>query len=430
MIKLYSLLFLGLMLTASCDPQEPDNYEPKEPVSQGRSTKRGVSFNFQFTEDFETLSAGIAWSYNWGTSQSILLDDLVAEKKIDYCPMAWNGINEDVLRQYVSAHPACKYLLGFNEPNLTDQANMTPEQAAQKWPALKAIADELGLKLISPAMNYGTLAGYSNPIDWLDEFFTLVPLDDVEGIAIHCYMPNASSVKSYIDMFRKYNKPIWLTEFCAWDGLNENSYTAEGQQQYMSDILNYLESDPDIFRYAWFIPRGSGSEDKFPYMFLLKSFETGVLTDLGKIFVQMSTQDTGIYYVEQQQIEAEHYSAISISESVNGYWTTGPRLRVTTEAPNETLELYNFLPQQWVDYQVLIDRSKDFRLDLRYATFIDSEVEIEIDGVSEGTFELANTGQDFIWNTASIQLPLEEGRHTLRIRCLKGRICMNWLRLE
>ncbi len=428
-MKLYVLLFLSsILLISGCDP-DSGKYDPKDPVAQPKSLKRGVSFNFQNIEDMEVLSPGLAWSYNWGSSQSSILDSVVNSNQIDYCPMAWNGINASALRLYVSKHPACKYLLGFNEPNLTDQANMTPTQAADRWPALKSVAEELGLKLISPAMNYGNLSGYSDPIVWLDEFFSLVPLNEIDGIAIHCYMPNASSVKTYIDKFKKYGKPIWLTEFCAWDGLNAASYTAEGQQQYLSDILNYLESDPDIFRYAWFIPRGSGSEDSFPYMFLLKSTEKGTLTDLGKIFIGMSGQDSGVYFVEQQIIEAEQYNSISISESVNNTWVTGPRVRVTSDSPDESLELYSFLPGQWVEYQVQIDRSKDFTMELRYACFIDSEIEIEIDGIVEATMVLENTEEDTAWNSASCVLTIKEGQHSFRIRSAKGRLCLNWFRL-
>ncbi|MFZ5940613.1 MAG: glycosyl hydrolase [Bacteroidota bacterium] len=419
-----------LFFSFSCDPRGTEPLVPEGPFTQGRSVKRGVSFNFQNAVDIKVLGKGVSWSYNWAPSFSPLHDTAVDSLKMDYCPMAWNSINEAALREYISSHPDCRYLLGFNEPNMTSQSDMTPSQAAMEWVKVKGLANELGLKMISPALNYGNLPGYSDPIVWLDEFFSLVPLEDVEGIAVHCYMPGVYSVVSFLEKFKKYGKPIWLTEFCAWDGLNENSFTAEGQQQFMSDMINYLESDPDIFRYAWFIPRGGGSEDNFPYMFLLKATSQGTLTDLGKIFVGMSSLDTSIYYAEQQIIEAEHYNSISISESLNGTWVSGPRVRVTSEAPNESLELYNFLPQQWVEYRLRAEKSKVYSLEFRYATFIDSEIEIEIDGIQETVLNLENTGQDYIWNTVGLELTLSEGRHIIRITPSKGRICLNWLRFS
>ena len=47
-----------------------------------------------------------------------------------------------------------KYLLGFNEPNFKNQANMTPAQAVEVWPRLEAIAEEFGLGLVGLAVNY------------------------------------------------------------------------------------------------------------------------------------------------------------------------------------------------------------------------------------------------------------------------------------
>lgn len=424
-MKFTAVFFIIILLLTSCGPYE-DDYVPRSPESQGRSAKRGVSFNFQLEDDLELLSQGISWSYNWGVSQSSLFDALVSEKDIDFCPMAWNGVNDIELRAYVNSHPDCKYLLAFNEPNLVDQANMTPQQAAEKWGDVKAIATELNLDIISPAVNYGTLEGYTDPIVWLDEFFSLVPLEDVEGIAIHCYMSSPTALRSYVERFKKYDKPIWLTEFCAWDGLSENNYSVEKQQEFMSDVLNYLESEPAIFRYAWFIPRG-GSEEDFPYMYLLKNTSTAELTALGSIYLQLSSQDTSVYYVEQQIIEAEKYSSISFSESEGEVWGSGPKVRVTSEAPNESLELYNFLPGQWVEYQILADRSRDFSIELRYACFVDSEVSIEIDGQQETSLLLDNTSKEYIWRTAKTSLPIDGGKHTIRITLSKGMICMNWL---
>jgi len=416
------ILVIGFI---SCSKE--DTYVIKEPINQSKSLKRGVSFSYNLIDDVSVLGKGISWSYNWAPSQGAEFDEAMEQNQIDFCPMAWNGINNDLLREYVSRNPDCEYLLAFNEPNLTNQANMTPQAAAQKWGDIKSIADELGLKIISPAMNYGTLEGYHDPIVWLDEFFSLIPESDVDGIAVHCYMPNAGALKSYIQRFKKYNKPIWLTEFCAWEG----NVTPESQQKFMADAINYLEADPDIFRYAWFIPRWSGGENEFPYMPLLKNSTTSQLTELGKIFTQMSTQDNSIYYVEQQIIEAEHYSSISITESIGtDNWVNGPRVRLTTESPNKSLELYNFLPGQWVEYQVEIDRNKEFDLEIRYASFMDSDISIEIDGIPETAFLLQSTVEEFIWNSAIIPVNLKKGKQTIRIKLDAGTFCMNWLRLN
>jgi membrane carboxypeptidase/penicillin-binding protein len=74
--------------------------------------------------------------------------------------------------------------------------------------------------------------------------------------------------------------------------------------KYMSDALNYLEANPLVARYAWFIPRANGSIESYPYMQLLTKTTPYALSELGKVYVNMSTQDKSIYYPEQQKIPA------------------------------------------------------------------------------------------------------------------------------
>lgn len=425
----YIVILLLLLSLSACDNEDnnSDDYPTFSPVEQKKSTKRGVAFNFQFVEDISVLGDAVSWSYNWGHSQNEIYDDSVKSYGIDFCPMAWNSIDINLLSAHVTRYPECQYLLAYNEPNLVDQANMTPQEAADGWGELKSAAEAMDLKIISPAMNYGTLENYYDPIKWLDEFFALVPLSDVEGIAVHCYMGNVPSLKVFVERFEKYGKPIWLTEFCAW----EDWVTLEKQKQYMSDALNYLESNPIIERYAWFIPRGNGSEDNFPYMFMLKNAYPVELTELGMIYTQMSTQDKSIYYPEAQKIEAEHYSSISIAESAEKPgWTNGPRVQQTTDAPNESLELYNFLSNHWVEYQIEPSSDKIFDFSLRYACFIDTEIDVYVDDELVSSITLINTGYNFVWNTASFPLPLEEGKQTLRLRLKKGTCHINWFQFS
>ncbi len=426
----FALIYFLLIACSNSSENELsiDSFNPSEAVVQNKSAKRGVSFKYNLLSDVDVLGKAISWSYNWGNTQDQMYDHVMDKNNIDFFPMAWNGINEELLREYISRHPDCEYILGYNEPNLIDQANMTPAQAAENWHEVKEIADELGLKIISPAVNYGTLEGYHDPIKWLDEFFTLVPLDEFSGIAIHSYMSNPNTVREYIKKFDKYKKPIWLTEFCAWDGVGAG-FTATSQREFMCDMINYLEAEPLVERYAWFIPRGNGSEYSFPYMFLLKNSPTSELTELGQVFTQLSTQDKSIYYVEQQQIEAEHYSSISTATTVDkGQWVNGPKARITTDAPNETLELYNILSNQWLEYQIKVDRIKDFELLLRYASFVDSEVEILLNNTSLGSYSVKSTGEEFIWSTAKLPLDLPKGKHTLRLVVKKGMLNLNWLK--
>lgn len=430
-IKLLSLkclkLFFGGMTAVilfSCNSNAPSFYAEQY---QKRSSKRGVSYGFQIIDDTKLLSPGVSWFYNWAPDISTTLDANVQSDSLDFFPMAWNGsFDSNRIRAYKQSHPNCNYILAFNEPNLTDQANMTPQQAAEKWPPLKALADELGMKIISPAMNYGTLASYSDPIVWLDEFFKLVPLSDVDGIAIHCYMSSPGAMASYVKRFYKYNKPLWMTEFCAWE---KNITSVKSQMKFMSDAVNYLESDPKVAKYAWFIPRSSGSVDSYPFMQLLTKKHPYELSDLGKVYIHMSTMDKSTYYPVNQRIEAENYSSLDMEDAVKeGNFKTSIHLQPTTDIDGN-LEVHDFYINQWVEYQIDIQKEKRYILNLRYASQFNTVCELSLNGNSLATILLENTGSDSIWNNYLSQISFPKGKHTLRIKVADGGMRLNWLKI-
>jgi len=367
----WALLALCLAVSiSSCRGQEePETGRPEWKTSP----KRGVSYNFNFPrpnnsdsgpghnnaaiieEDMNLLGPGISWFYSWGTSPDRAVSAAADQKKLAFVPMVHRSAsNLDDVRKYVNAHPDVKYILAYNEPNFYDQANMTPAQAAQHWPQLKALARDFGLKIVSPAMNYGTMPGYSNPTKWLEEFFGTdgnpgfpnVSLNDVDAIAIHLYNDFGDNVRQYIDRFRKFGKPVWMTEFCAWDDKNGQYFkTPEFQIGFMSQAVIYMELDPLVERYAWFIPKGGkfASENDFPWNKLLTAVNPTAspnlpsLTDLGKVFVNMSACDKTVYFVPGEVIPAKDFSSNNISELVpsaplvanNKAWQDGVRFRPT-----------------------------------------------------------------------------------------------------
>jgi hypothetical protein len=108
-------------------------------LAQQRSAKRGVCWdegNQKLTDaPASKMVPGVSWYYNWGQTPQAAGTTLIGtEDGIAYLPMCWNaGFNETALRNYLSTHPEVQYLLGFNEPNFSSQANMTPQQAANAW---------------------------------------------------------------------------------------------------------------------------------------------------------------------------------------------------------------------------------------------------------------------------------------------------------
>ena len=414
---LITILLIGMAgLFAACGTNPPTPQGGTVVDYMPKSAKRGVSFSFTNLLDLPLLSPYISWDYNWGNTP---LEDAATwfdANEMDFCPMCWNGnYNPDAIRAFVAAHPSTKYLLAFNEPNLTDQANMVPSKAAELWPPVVALAKELNLKLVSPAMNYGTLAGYSDPVKWLDEFFAQpgVSIDDVYAIAIHCYMASASAVKNYVERFEKYDKPIWMTEFCAWDPVPGSVNT---QMDYMCAVLNYFEQNPKVERYAWFIPRSGQKVDSPPYMQLLTHDDPAQLTELGQMFCWFSPMNKNVWIRANRPIYASEYVQVS---------NNALPLRPTTDAlireqiKRDGLHISNFAEGQELTYQLYAPKSTS-TIELRYCGYANAICEVLVDGNSANFIDLPRTGGDSNWTTVSQTLALKAGCHTITLKLFSG----------
>ena len=432
-LSTYGILLLCALL--SCQKGETTAEEEAAidyTVRQARSAKRGIGFNTVYASDFTAMQSGVSWAYNWGTGGfNSTLSGAATEAKIAYLPMVWNGGGSwaNQIRSYKQAHPECGYILAFNEPNLTDQANMTPEQAAEKWPAVKELAQELNMKVVAPAMNYGTLAEYSDPIKWLDEFFEQpgVSINDVDALALHCYMNTPSAVKSFVERFRKYGKPIWMTEFCSWEGSN---ITAEKQIAYMSDVVGYFEADPLVERYAWFKYDGSATGNP-QYALRRTGNNKGELTDVGKVYVYMSSLDKALHYEEKDVIPAEHYCNTSMSEAAGSeQWLAGVQLNVSSDEAG-LLEISKMGMPKWVEYKVSVANGGSCSLDIRYATNTDAKCKILYDGQELIEVELPKTGGYTTWQTITTPpVNFGSGQHTVRFVPSKGMVSLNWWRFK
>jgi Glycosyl hydrolase catalytic core len=239
--------------------------------------KRGMAYGGDSVADLTVLSKGITWWYNWAAQP----DNAAVASAHDgiglaFVPMAWG---QGSLANLATQVPGdARYLLGFNEPNFGSQANLTPTQAAMLWPQVEAVAQQKGLALVSPAVNYcGSPCNVTNPFDWLDQFFAACTGCQVDYIAMHWYACTGSALTGYLQEFEsKYTQDLWLTEFSCLDGSDTTEPT---QESYMQTALAILEADPRVYRYAWFTGRSTSS----PAVDLLGA--DGTLTPLGQIYV-------------------------------------------------------------------------------------------------------------------------------------------------
>jgi hypothetical protein len=424
---LLSSTLVALMLVA-CEHPEPDPIVDSNEYAyiQTKSPKRGVSFSWQMNEDFDLLGPAVSWSYNWANTPAASQENKYKQYGIQFVPMCWNNnYSPDNISAYYAAHADKQnYLLGYNEPNLTDQANMTPQQAAAKWNDVVDVAKKNNARLISPALNWGTLPGYSNGVQWLQEFFTLVNPNDVHGIAVHIYMNAAKSMIGDLQRYKVFGKPLWLTEFCAWDGTSSSA----AQCQFMAQSINYLEQDDDLERYAWFIPRWNQATESAPFMQLITKAKPYELTERGILFVNMSTFDKNAVYPCGKRIPAEHYRACSIDDSY-----ASPVVSICTDV-NGILQIDGLALNQWMDYKInILSGVKDFQI--RYTATRDSEITIyKVDEngneTALQTIALPSTASKTAWTTLTESFTPEAGEQVLRLKCTKGLPRINWFKLK
>jgi hypothetical protein len=265
----------------------------QNPSSSGsKSAKRGVAYDLASTADLAALSPGLSWWYNWSPRPNPGVPaDYATRYSADFYPMLWNGnFNANDIVNYLRANPSIKYLLVLNEPNLVSQANLTPQQAAQLWPSYEAVAAQTGVKIVGPAITWGTMPNYQDPVNWLDAFYAAYQAANgnrnpqIDYLAFHWY---DYGLKGQLDRLIKYGKSFWVTEFANWHSQNDGAQivTLAAQQEQMTDMVATCESRNDVFRYAWF----TGRWNPDPH-FTSMLGASGQLTGLGQTYLSLPTK--------------------------------------------------------------------------------------------------------------------------------------------
>jgi hypothetical protein len=407
-IKSYRLLlFFSLMVIS---PQ---------PFAQTKSMKRGIAYGNHSEADIAVISNGISWWYNWYYQPESTIANVYQNYGMDFVPMAWGRtFNEAGLRAFYASHPNAKYLLGFNEPNFISQANLKPTEAAALWPKLEKIAKDYGLKIVGPAVNYSgdgvTENGvtYSNPIAYLDAFFAACPNCQVDYIAVHNYMCYSGALSDYINQFKKYNKPIWLTEFACWD---QATITLSMQKGLMMGAIDYLENEPMVFRYSWFTGSRNGA---FPYIDLFEP-TSGKLTELGQLYLNFNpVHNPDNYSPIPARIEAENYSVMSGISIQNTSDVTGIANVGWIDAGD------------WLEYNIDVPNTGDYTIYYRISANAGTNLELQENNAILQTLQIPSTGGWQNWKTFQLNLTLTSGKHKLRIYTAKGMFNLNWIEIN
>jgi hypothetical protein len=228
-----------------------------------KSAKRGVAYDLASAADVAALSPGVSWWYAWGLAPNVGAPaDAASRYEMDFVPMVWGAEFDDAqVLAWLKAHPQVEQLLVMNEPNLVDgQADVTPQQAAALWPRFESITAQAGVRLVGPAVTWGTMPGYEDPVAWLDAFQAAYRAANggrdpwIDALAFHWY---DYGLAAQLDRLAKYGKPFWVTEMANWHDAADGAQvdTPAKQAQQMAEMVAVCESRADVLRYAWFTGR-------------------------------------------------------------------------------------------------------------------------------------------------------------------------------
>jgi hypothetical protein len=213
------------------------------------SAKKGASVWKQAGLASSLTSSGVSWMYDWAASPN----GMTAPKGVEFVPMIWGKDSVDAAT-LKTAKKSGSTLLGFNEPDLGAQSNLTVDQALDLWPKLEATKMRLG----SPAVAWG--ADQSG--QWLDRFMTGAKSRGyrVDFITLHWYgsdftTANAvSQLQGYVKAtYARYHKPIWITEYALMNfGGTPKLPSAARQAAFVTKSTAMLQKLSYVERYAWF----------------------------------------------------------------------------------------------------------------------------------------------------------------------------------
>lgn len=409
----------------------------------GLPSKRGICYNSLNPAELSSLKGGATWGYNWaGADES----EGIGTADFAFCPMIWGGGKdfEDMFQNaetYLAAHPETEYLLGFNEPmmkNAYGGCDMTSSEAAELWIRLEDLAKKYGVKLASPALTWGfePLTGdgkvYGAPEEWMnawiEEFKKLHGREPYfDCVALHSYMDYAAAVVWFCEYYSDYfKKPVLLTEFCAWS--NEENQTPHkslaGQIDSMTQKLEALDVNEKVLGYAWFMSHAETKKVPFNSIFTEKGGK-GKLTELGTIYVNMSSSDKSVWFKTGELIPAYKYVSSSNYNEEAGEkpddasrFATPISIRINSDkktAKEIPLEVGGFTNERYADYQIEVTESRNYTLKLRYKSDAEQYFHVNANGTEVLNDVLKKSSK---WKEVSFVIPLESGKQIIRLKSL------------
>src|SRR5215469_221561 len=227
-------------------PAEATVARPTEAAAIGAG--KGVSVWMFDGVNKALAKSGASWYYTWAPVHP----GITSRRGVRFVPMIWGpgSVTPATLHQVRREGPD---LLGFNEPDMASQSNMSVSQALRLWPRLM----RTGLKLGSPAV----ATDAATPGGWLDRFMHGVRARHlrVNFITVHWYGGDFATgqavqqLHSYLRAIHaRYRLPIWLTEFALIRfGPTTTFPSGRRQAAFLTAATSMLERLSFVHQYAW-----------------------------------------------------------------------------------------------------------------------------------------------------------------------------------
>lgn len=430
---IFSLVFLGCALASFAIPSP---------------TKRGICYNDFTQEEIDVLDQSkVTWAYNW--YQFSNTDRIGPNQHVEFMPMVW-GAGEDFdamvsrTREYLSKNKKVRVLLGFNEPMMKGQyggCDLSPKEAAKKWPELEKIAKDFKIELAGPALTWGfeplSDGKIYTPEGWMDAFIEEYKKMNkkreprFDYVVLHSYMDYPSAVMWFCKTYgERYNKKVLLTEFCAWDqDPNQLPHQSlEAQTIAMAQKVEAMDSEDIVAGYAWFMSHGAVDAVPFNSVFTQKGSD-GSLTELGKVFLYMADVTKPKSFSAGDVIPAyEYVSSSNYNKTVGEKCDDGVRFNTPVSPASATdpsdvellekipLELSDFSNKRFANYSVVLPETKTYSVKLRILTDKPELYIISQDGKEVCQKEIEGTGSE--WKTVELEAPLTKGKHEIQVKTL------------
>ncbi len=188
------------------------NTQPPHHATMASPSKRGLCWptanhGQDEVHTFTRPGSKISWLYNWSP------DATPNANSLDYVPMQWNHIHIDDLASKAKTANATA-VLGFNEPELPDQSNMSVELAAREWLRSVEPLRKAGVRCGSPG-----ISSAPQGVVWLKEFIGRIRDrgSDVDFYCFHWYGVELGQFYDYLwstyYQMPDQTKKVWVTEW-------------------------------------------------------------------------------------------------------------------------------------------------------------------------------------------------------------------------